>query len=564
MIKDIFLPEKIGHRRIIAQRIAGISVQEDNATLALIYAKRSGTFVESMLYQPIEPGDEEKFNQRATVAVKTLMAQVKNYDQTQIAIPASIVVFKELQLPFVDTEKIRMVLDYEIESMLPFSLDEAIIDFIITKQIKDQNSSQILVAAVRRQDLASFLEIFQSAGIEPSSITIDLFALYGLYQQISDYQSIVNGSALVDIGEYSTRIAFLVNGELRLTRYIQRGLATIAKSISEEINLPADQILQKLTSFGIKQNNEDGHDKSIQKHFINFFNDIQFTLNSFSLKLNFYEDVNKILFTGKAADIKNFVEFSNNTLQIPSELFDCQKIFENKTVKNKIKTPKINWNNFPTALGTALPSIQQEEFDLRRKDFALVRQSLLIKQLITACIIMLAIFSIIGINGYIQISNLKEAAERIETTEIGKLKKVFPKGKPLRQTKLQGVLKEAENIVKEKSAEWAPFAKLRIRPLELLQEITTIIDKKEFDVKITRMSITTDKEQGFPKIEIDGLFRSKTGENHHKYFEEGLEKRFKESPILSLTEDISTSQAEGKAIMFTAKMVPTQFKKKEK
>src|SRR5688572_5280727 len=133
MIKEIFLPLKIGHRRILSQRIIGLAIQENAVTLAYVYASGKKTTVERLLIQEIEDGPLDTLTTRSSAAVKKIMGHIKKYDQLRVSIPASLVLFKELEVPFLDQEKIRMVLDYEIESMLPFSLHEAIIDFIVTK-----------------------------------------------------------------------------------------------------------------------------------------------------------------------------------------------------------------------------------------------------------------------------------------------------------------------------------------------------------------------------------------------------------------------------------------------
>ena len=184
MIKDIFLPEKIGSKRIYAQRFLGFSIVDKTVTCAVVYAKRKKTIVEKLIKKEIEQGPEQNYNERAAQAIKKILSQIEKYDQINIAAPASLVVFKELETPFKDPDKIRMILDYEIESMLPFPIEEAITDFIITKQRKNENSSQILVAAIRKNDLQRILDIYTAAQIEPNNITIDLFSIYNLYQQI--------------------------------------------------------------------------------------------------------------------------------------------------------------------------------------------------------------------------------------------------------------------------------------------------------------------------------------------------------------------------------------------
>ena len=64
------------------------------------------------------------------------------------------VIFKDLTLQLSDPDKIRMVLDYEIEPMLPFSIHDATIDFIVTKTQKDPQQTTVLVAAIRNQGTA--------------------------------------------------------------------------------------------------------------------------------------------------------------------------------------------------------------------------------------------------------------------------------------------------------------------------------------------------------------------------------------------------------------------------
>ena len=368
MIKELFLPEKIKGKRIYAQRILGFYTQKTRVTCAQVYAKKSKNIIEHVFEQKIESGPEDTFNQRSAEAIKKILAKVGKYNQIRISVSSSMVVFKELEVPFIDPDKIRMILDYEIEPMLPFNIDEAVLDFIITNKIKTENKSQILVAAIRSQDLLNVLDIYTNAGIEPSEITVDLFAIYSLYQQIPEYKDIKKACAIIDLGAHTTRVAFIQDGELRLTRTIPRGLLSVAKSISDDINLPIEKVEEKLTSFGLQTiANMQDYEKSLQKHVINFFNDIQFTLNSFSLKITTYQGISKILFTGTYATLKGLSHFCNNLLQIPSEVFAFDKIFADKQFKNKIKDFAPSWISYTTALGTALVSVQQSDFDLRNR-----------------------------------------------------------------------------------------------------------------------------------------------------------------------------------------------------
>jgi Tfp pilus assembly PilM family ATPase len=564
MIKEIFLPEKINHKRVYAQRIVGIAVQDDIVTVAIVYAGRSRSVIEQFLVQTIESGDEESYSQRATQAIKIVMQKVKRFDQVYVAIPTAVVTFKELQMPFLDSEKIRMVLEYEIEAMLPFAISDAVVDFIITKSMPEQGASQVLVAAVRNQDIQSLLDMYEQAGVRPNKVTLDLFSMYGLFQQIPEYKSITAGCALIDAGLHATKIAFLQNGELRLTRSIPRGFSTIAANVSEETKVPVTDVIPKIFERGLKQPGDDALGKSIQKHFINFLNDIQFTLNSFSLKLNFYEGVGRLLFLGKLNNIKDFIEFSSNTLQIPCEIFDSKKLLAHKGMRTKISDLRIVWSDFVIALGAALPSVDLDDFNLRRKSFLLPRYSLIAKQVIVAMALIIITLAVLCVNGYMQVGALQEAVKITETKGIARLKPIIPEGKKIKVTSLQNLVRDAEKVVKDKASLWASFSLERLNVLEILLELTTLIDRSQNDITITEVTING-KDLENTRIELNGFFKSRRGSGSHFNDWAPIEMKFKESDYFALVEEPNPQFAEDKGIKFSLKMkLKKSREKKEK
>ncbi|MBD3231701.1 hypothetical protein GF322_03490 [Candidatus Dependentiae bacterium] len=555
MIRRIFLPPRIGSKRLYAQKILGLTIQEDVVSCAKIYAKRSKNIIEELIDQTIEDGPIQTYSERATQAIKEVVARMEKYDQLRIALSASLVVFKELKVPFLDEDKIRMILEYEIEPMLPFSVDEAIIDFIISKQSKEDKTSQILVAAVRKEDIQRTLDMYLQAGVDPACLTVDLFAIYSLYKQIPEYKSIEKSSVIIDLGAHSTQIAFLDEGCLRLTRIIPRGILTVLKTVSNEIEISLQQAQEKLKKYGLDPTGDSNYEKSLQKHIINFFNDIQFTLNSFSLKIVDYQKISKMFFTGKYSELKGLSRFSQNLLQIPCEVFSFEKIFVDTKFKNKIKEYISSWNKYLVALGTALPSEQQANFDLRRKEFSLPQKKLVKSQLVTASLLLFLIFTVLIIRGYFQINKLSSFIQRIEDREKSKLRRMIPKEISLpRQVNLQKLSQKAENVLEDKKEIWMLFEKTGIRPLVILQELTNIIDKRKFDVTIETIAIS--EQDSDTKIEIEGFFRSKTGSDHFRYFAE-LQKRFSESKILKLwdeKEEIDSRLVEDKGIKFFVKL----------
>jgi len=547
MIKQLFLPPTIGNRRIFAQKILGCSVDDGKITLAVIHAMRSTTSIDFLTEELVEDGIEPD-KVRIAAALKKGLSKAPPFDVVQIAIPASVVIFKELKLPFVDIDKIKMIIEYETEPLLPFSLEESIIDFIITKQEND--SSQVLVAAVRIDDLSKILEPYEEAGLTPEKITIDLFALYGLYQQIPQYCTLPHASALVEINQKITRIAFLYHGELRLTRNIQNGFLILVKSIAQELGKDEKEITSSLLTYGLKKTGEALYDTAVEKAFVGLLNDIQFTLNSFSLKLSFYEGINKILFIGSYAGLPEFLSFSTTLLQTSCEFFACEKLFENAHIKNNVKLNLTNWNKHAIALGTALTYTPHASFNLRQKLFA-TDVSLAHNRILAALILFVFITLGLGIHGYLQVSRLINTSIEIENKEIKNLKTLVPENETLpKKITLKRLIETVETIINNRKEAWKNKDSTNLTAIEILQELTRIIDRKKFNVHINSLIIGAG-ENATQVITLEGILHSKTGDDAWAHFYLFRE-TWKNSKILTVTDIVEGMADDATGVKFTA------------
>ena len=555
MIKKIFLPEFFKQKRVYSQTILGFSIEDSNISCIKVVSGRSQNIIKKVLKEKIPTQNKKEYNYQASLAIKKIIQNMGDFDQIYISVSASKVVFKEIELPFLDIDKIRMILDYEIESKLPFSIQDSVVDFIVTKQLVEEKKSQILVGAIRNQDIIDLLNIYKQASIEPTKITIDLFSIYSLYQQIPEYKEIKNASTIIDLRSTSTRIILLQDGHIKLTRVIPKGINTIAQNIANEINETVESIEEKIKNFGFSTTDNTEYDKVMQKYAISFFHDIQFTLNSFTLKLNLDKAISKILFTGPYSEIKQLTIFCKNLLQIPCEIFKCEKIFSNSNFINKTKKQIDDWNQYMVALGITSPSIETLNFNLQRKKFEPKITNLLAKQLITGIGLVIIIFLALFINGSIQIHKLSSKIKEIEKTETTKLLKIFPKDFRLpKKISFRSLINKANRLITDKLEMWGPFEKQQVEPLLILQELTKIIDKKRFDVRIDSVSITEEEEKA--KIEMDGFFRAKTGSDHFTFFAK-LVKRFEDSKVLELwdkREEIDSRTEEDKGIIFNVKL----------
>jgi general secretion pathway protein L len=82
---------------------------------------------------------------------------------------------RNLFLPFSDEKKVQQILPFELEEQLLSPVDEQIIATSVTG--KDETGCQLLVAAVEKETIGQYLDIFQAQGLDPDQVFPASFVL---------------------------------------------------------------------------------------------------------------------------------------------------------------------------------------------------------------------------------------------------------------------------------------------------------------------------------------------------------------------------------------------------
>ncbi len=209
---------------------------------------------------------------------------------------------------------------------MPFSLQDAVVDFIITKQNSEEQSSQVLVAAVQKKHIVKHLELLALAGITPDLVTVDLFSLYALYQAIPEYGQSHATIALIDLGLSATRIIYIDNGQLRLIRTLSKGMIHLAKAVGDALGITVSQAMDHIMRFGISTTDWPEYGQAMTTSCTAFWEDIRFTLTSFTLHGKPEHSIKKLLLLGPGAQLKGLCPFVSELITISCEIFETQKI----------------------------------------------------------------------------------------------------------------------------------------------------------------------------------------------------------------------------------------------
>jgi type IV pilus assembly protein PilM len=490
MIRDVFIPTKVKNNYLFAQRIIGFDIGKMHVYATQVYFKGTKIIVEKFFDEPLTQSTQADYAERVTQAIKNVLAKVDRYDVLCTSINSSQVIFKEIRLPFVQYEKIKMVVEYEVEPLLPFSLNDAIIDFIITKSIPQEQSSEVLVAAVQNQHVAQHLAYFEHAGVSPAQVTVDMFGLYDLYRRIPSYASLTGGVAIIDLGVYSTRIAYIQDGQLRFIRAIPKGMSNQVKNISDTLSLPQNEVMENLVRFGFEKDHDATYSQAVTKALTSFWYEISFTLQSFTGSLAPEQAVTKILLLGEGAEIKGLINFVSSTLHIPCQVFQATELVSQGalTLKTRNQIPLANI----MSLGTVLSCAADGQFNLRQKQFAISDDNTVNKQIIIALVLLFCILTALGVHSFVQIRKFSNELQASQAQMIKELKDRFPRT-PENYTKIEDILDYVKLEVNNQEKTWYAFSsQARSSFLKYLLELTSRLDKQNLGLVVEKVSIADD------------------------------------------------------------------------
>jgi len=525
--RNLFFPAFIKDKPVFPMRRVALYMESTTIHVAHVQESRSKTTITSLEEYQVNPGDARTYTQRLTATLKKIAPKIERGAEVVLTFPSSKVIVKELTLPFLDEEKIRMVIEYEMESAIPFKLENAIIDFIILERSEVKEASKVLVVAAQKEEIKKMLDVFHKADIEPTQITIDLFSTLSLFSHIPAYSKLKHAYAIIDMGPQSTRIALINNQRLVASRTLLKGseLPTKAEDTEEPIiNLSA--------------------------HHTRLFDEISFTLNSFEMKQTTTPEIEKLFFIGAPEMFSLFEEYSKKAVHCPCEILATEQLSTNPAIQTKLSLQAPSWQIYSRVLGAVLRTTAYESFTLRRKELELSPTPLIKQQILTGATILVLALGALGALGYFQVEEESSYIRTLEQKELKRLRSALPGDSPdAKKKNIKALSKAVEAHIQEQEELWAAFSAQRLRPLEILQELSSLFNKKKFDIDIEHIFIA-DNDSAHP-IEVKGIFRSKTGKDDFKYFTE-LANDISNSKTLAITQEIDPTQLPDKGVSFTA------------
>lgn len=243
-----------------------------------------------------------------------------------IAISGQSTIVRTVKVPLLDKEEIRNALQWEAEKYVPFPIDEVSLDFQIIGQNREQNESEIFLAAVHKDIITQQMEILRQAGIHPLAIDIQALALA---RGLGLEKSLDNASvALLNIGATTSDLTIVKEGIPRFTRIIPIAGKPLTESIAKNLGVSLEKAEQ------LKRQYSDAHYNLAQAVPGSELYQVNFTmlggLRELVLEIkrsfDYYrvqqrnDEISQLELTGGVAQLNNLLPFLSQELGYPVSL----------------------------------------------------------------------------------------------------------------------------------------------------------------------------------------------------------------------------------------------------
>ena len=466
MIRSIFFPERIGSYYIFRKRIVGIEITDRSVIAVLVHLNGLKRTIEAVYEEPLSTDTDSSYDEKIVRALSALSHSLGKYDAIFYAMASSRVIFKELTLPFIGIRKIKMVIPFEAEPLLPFNLEVGVLDSIITQEHEAEKKTDLMLCAIKKESLEKVINYFVQAGLSVEKVSVDVFDLYGLYKKFAQETPVKGATALLDIGSSRTILALLVDGRLAYIR-----------------NLPQGCISNDAPQAGAS------FDSTMEEQLTVLLNEIHLTLELTVPKLTGLDAPENILITGMITDFKESKEFISDALRAPVEYLSAHDLVSSGIVASSLATLP---GSAVVSIATAASLETTEDFTLLQAKEQHELSRTIFYQLIAAALITLTLFLSFSMYSFLRIRTLKKTYASAEKDAIAELQKQF-KLPPAKTTRLETANKAAQADLKKQETAWRRISpESRYSYLKYLAALTKCINMKEAQLELTNLIIKDD------------------------------------------------------------------------
>ncbi len=157
-----------------------------------------------------------------------------------ISIGGYSVIVKKISIQAMSEEELNEAISHEAEQYIPFDISEVNLDFQILGEAESSpEQMNVLLVAAKKEMIAEYIELVQSAGLNPCIIDVDAFALQNIFE--TNYDLPDEAVALIDIGAGKTSLNIVKGDSSLFMRDVSLGCHQINEQIVSSLDCSEEE-----------------------------------------------------------------------------------------------------------------------------------------------------------------------------------------------------------------------------------------------------------------------------------------------------------------------------------
>jgi len=340
-------------------------------SLKIIKLKKRGKFFDLASFgeEKIKPGiiknGEIRDKEALIKIIKEGLIRIKgeklNTKYVIASLPEEKAFLQIIQMPKIPEEDLKSAIIYEAENYIPFPIEEIYLDFqIISPLLNHLNHYDILLAALPKKIIDSYLYCLKNSGLIPKALEIEALSIVRALIKNEVSSSV---QLLIDLGATRTGFIVFAGYSLRFVSSIPVSSEKFNENISKNLNIDSKKAEELKIKYGLTG------EKKIFEAIVPVLTDLTEQIKKY---IDYYQahachehlisnekTIEKIYLSGRGANLKGLTDFLSRELKIPVELGNP---WINILPESFKETPKLSLEEslgYTTALGLALRGIKE-------------------------------------------------------------------------------------------------------------------------------------------------------------------------------------------------------------
>ena len=261
-------------------------------------------------------GDSQRDQSRLAKAILSTVKQsgIKT-NNVAIGLPSSKTFTTVVEVPKQSAAELGKTIKYQADQYVPIPIEDAKIDWgLLGVSLRDETQQEVLLSSVSNEYSESRLELIESIGLNVIAAEPDPLAV----ARALDTYNATAANFIVDLGELTSDLVIVFQGQPRLVRSIPVGLSSMIKAATQNLNIKDDQARQFIMRFGLAPDKLEGRIyQAIENVLENFVTELGKSVKYFQNRYNQVQ-IGKVIASGYASSIPMMNNYIANHVNLPT------------------------------------------------------------------------------------------------------------------------------------------------------------------------------------------------------------------------------------------------------